>query len=186
MTDSATVDRPGRFAASMEGEDLLAAIAGMFTALGVLVFLQSLIAAGNASIDYQLNAVRLDGTVQEIEVVGAIVAIAVVLVSFVVGGWVAGRIAVVDGDRNGMGAALLFVLLVAVFGALGSWIGPEWNAFGNAALPDWFSQFAAADVTLKAVAAAAAGCVAALLGGAIGGGLGERFSTDPAPAAPLT
>jgi hypothetical protein len=157
------------------GADLLAGILGMFAALGVLVFLGSLIAAGAAGIPYQLNAIDLDGNLQEVEVVGAIMAIALVLVSFLVGGIAAGRMARYDGPINGAGAALWFLLLVAVFAALGAWVGEEYNAFAAVELPNWFGQIGADDVTLKAIAAGLAGAVAALLGGYIGGGIGEQY-----------
>ncbi|HSJ36123.1 MAG TPA: hypothetical protein VLB85_13815 [Acidimicrobiia bacterium] len=157
------------------GADLVAGLLGMFTALGVLVFLGSLIMAGNAGLDYQLNQVDLDGNLQEIEVVGAIVGILVVLAAFFVGGWAAGRMARYDGAINGMGTALWFLLVVAVFGALGIWLGQEYNAFAALDLPNWFGQIGADDVTLKAIAGALAGIVAALLGGYMGGMFGERF-----------
>lgn len=157
------------------GGDLIASVLGMFTALGVLVLLGALIAAGDASISYQLNAIDVDGNLTEVEVVGALVALAVLFVAFFVGGVAAGRSARYDGGINGAGAALLFVLLVAIFGALGKFVGADYNAFAVAGLPDWFSQFGADDVTLKAIAAGAAGIVASLLGGYVGGMLGEQF-----------
>ena len=160
------------------GADALAGLLGMFTALGVLVFLGALIAAGNAGIDYQLNQIDIDGNLQEVEVVGSIVAILVVLVSFIAGGWAAGRMARYDGAINGVGAALWFILAVAVFGALGLWFGQEYNAFAIAELPNWFGQIGADDVTLKSIAGALAGIVAAILGGGIGGMLGEQYHKD--------
>ena len=160
------------------GADPLAGLLGMFTALGVLVFLGALIAAGNAGIDYQLNQIDIDGNLQEVEVVGAIVAILAVLVSFIAGGWAAGRMARYDGAINGVGAALWFVLAAAVFGALGLWFGQEYNAFALAELPNWFGQIGADEVTLKSIAGALAGIVAAILGGGIGGMLGEQYHRD--------
>jgi hypothetical protein len=157
------------------GADLVAGILGMFAALGTLVFLGALLAAGAGEIPYQLNQIDLDGNLQEVEVVGALVAIAVVFVSFFVGGWAAGRMARYDGGINGVGVALWFILLVAIFGLLGSWFGAEYNAFSGANLPDWFAQIGADDLTLKAVAGAAAGIAAAVLGGGIGGMLGEQY-----------
>lgn len=160
------------------GADLVAGLLGMFAALGVLVFLSSLILAGNAGIDYQLNQIDLDGNLQEVEVIGSIVATAVVLASFFVGGWAAGRMARYDGGVNGIGAALWFILLVAIFGALGLWFGQEYNAFAAADLPNWFGQIGADEVTLKSLAGALAGIVAALLGGYVGGQLGEQYHKE--------
>lgn len=167
----------GRIEDRFGGADIPAAVVGMLAALGTLILLGSLLAAGAAGIAYELNAVDIDGNLSEVDVLGAIVAIIVILASFFVGGWAAGRIARYDGAVNGMGAALIFVLLVAIFGLLGSWFGAEYNAFAQAGLPDWFSQFAADDVTLKAIAAAAAGIVAALLAGYVGGQVGEAYHT---------
>ncbi len=160
------------------GADVVAGILGMFAALGALVFLGSLLAAGAAGIDYQLNQIDIDGNLQEVEVIGAIVAILVVLVSFFIGGWAAGRMARYDGGVNGAGVALWFILLVAIFGAVGVWFGQEYNAFAALDLPNWFGQMGVDDVTLKAIAGALAGIVAALLGGFIGGMLGEQYHRD--------
>lgn len=157
------------------GADALAGIFGMFAALGTLVFLSALLAAGNAGIGNQLNQIDFDGNLQEVEVVGSIVAIVVVLAAFFVGGWTAGRVARYDGGINGMGVALWFILLVAVFGALGLWLGQEYNAFAGVDLPNWFGQLGADEVTLKSIAGALAGIVAALLGGYLGGLVGETY-----------
>jgi hypothetical protein len=157
------------------GADVVAGILGMLTALGTLVLLGALLAAGAGEIPYQLNQIDVDGNLQEVEVVGAIVAIAVVFASFFVGGWAAGRMARYDGGINGVGVALWFILLVAIFALLGAWFGSEYNAFSAAELPDWFAQVGADDVTLKSIAGAIAGIVAALLGGGIGGMFGEQY-----------
>ena len=160
------------------GADPLAGILGMFTALGALVLLAALIAAGGANIPYQLNQIQPDGTLQEVEVVGSIVAILVIFFSFVAGGWAAGRMARYDGAVNGVGSALWFILLVAIFGAIGLWFGDQYNAFAPVDLPNWFAQIGADELTLKSVAGALAGIVAALLGGGIGGMLGEQYHRD--------
>lgn len=157
------------------GADVVAGILGMFAALGTLVFLGALLAAGADEIPYQLNQIDVDGNLQDVEVVGTAVAIVVVFVSFFVGGWAAGRMARYDGGINGVGVALWFILLVAVFGLLAAWFGTEYNAFAGVDLPDWFGQIGADDVTLKAIVGAIAGVVAALLGGGIGGMFGEQY-----------
>jgi uncharacterized membrane protein len=157
------------------GIDTPAALAGMFTGLGVLVFLGALIAAGAGGLDYQLNAIDIDGNVQDIEVVGAILAALVVFVSFLAGGWAAGRMARYDGGMNGLGAGLWAIFLVAVFAALGAWLGAEYNAFQRAGLPDWFSQFRGDDVTAAAIIWGAISVVLVLGGGYLGGKLGEAY-----------
>lgn len=157
------------------GADVVAGILGMFVALGVLVLLGALLAAGAGEIPYQLNQIDVDGNLQEVEVVGAVVALAVILVSFFAGGWAAGRMAHFDGGVNGAGTALWFILVVGVFGLLGVWVGQEYNALAGTGLPNWFAQIGTDDVTIKAIAGGAAGIVAALLGGYVGGLFGEQY-----------
>lgn len=159
------------------GIDTAAALMGMFTALGVLVFLGALIAAGAGGLEYQLNAFDLEGNAQELSTVGVVTAVLVVLGSFFVGGIAAGRMARYDGGINGIAAALWALLLVAIFAALGAWVGSEYNAFQQAGLPDWFSQLrlSSDEVTTVGIIAAIASVAAMFLGGYIGGKIGEMY-----------
>ena len=103
--------------------DFLASLLGMFTGLGVLIFLSSLIAAGAGGIDYQLNVLNPEGGLDEASVVGLVVAALVVFLSFIAGGFAAGRMARYSGGINGFGAGLWMILLVAAFAAVGAWVG---------------------------------------------------------------
>lgn len=170
-TDMATVrERYG-------GMDVPAALMGMFTSLGVLVFLGSLIAAGGGALEYQLNLFDLEGNATELTVVGIVTAAVVVLVAFFVGGIATGRMARYDGGKNGIGMALWTLLLVAIFAALGAFFGAEYNAFQQAGLPDWFSQFrlSSEEVTTLGIIAAAASIVAMFLGAYFGGRIGDLY-----------
>lgn len=157
------------------GVDTPAAILGMLTAFGVLVFLGALIAAGAGNIPYQLNAYDIQGNLQELAIGGVAVAVAVVFVSFLAGGWSAGRMARYDGGTNGVGVALWALLLVAIFAALGAWAGTEYNAFQQVGLPDWFSQIRGDGVTSIAVISAVLAVVAMFAGAYLGGRLGELY-----------
>ncbi len=160
------------------GIDTPAALAGMFLALGVLVFLAALIAAGARRLTFQLNAFDVEGNVQELAWAGVVTAVVVVLVSFFIGGWAAGRIARYDGGINGLASALWMLLLVAVFAGLGAWFGAEYNAFRSAGLPDWFSQFRSEDRTTIGVVGGTLAIVAMFAGGYLGGRLGEKFHRE--------
>lgn len=159
------------------GIDTPASLMGMFTALGVLVFLGALIAAGGGALEYQLNAFDLEGNAQEMTIVGLVVALVVVLASFFVGGLAAGRMARYDGGANGLAAALWALLLIAVFALLGVWFGAEYNAFQRAGLPDWFSQLrlASGDATAMGIIAAVLSILAMFGGAYMGGKLGEAY-----------
>lgn len=157
--------------------DFLASIVGMLAGLGTLVFLSALILAGSNSIDFQLNVINLEGQLDEASVVGLIVAGLVVFASFVVGGFAAGRMARYDGGMNGLGAGLWLILLVAIFAALGAWVGAEYNAFNQLDLPNWFAQLDVDELTAMAIVASAVLVIATLAGGYVGGRLGELYHT---------
>ena len=158
------------------GIDTPAALGGLFAAIGALVFLSSLIAAGAGSLAYQMNAIDIEGNLQEVEIAGMLLAAAVVFVSALLGGWVASRMARFDGLMNGIGVAVWMLLLVAVFAALGAWVGEEYNAFQRAGLPDWFAQLDVDDMTTEVVLASILGIVALFAGAALGGALGEGYN----------
>ena len=157
--------------------DLLASVVGMFAGLGTLVFLGALFAAGAGGIDYQLNMINEQGDLDEASVIGLIVAVVVVFASFVVGGFAAGRMARYQGGMNGFGAGLWMILLVAIFAALGAWVGTEYNAFNQLDLPNWFAQVDVDDLTTMAIVASLVLVAATLAGGYVGGRLGEIYHT---------
>lgn len=157
--------------------DFLASVIGMFAGFGTLVFLGALIAAGAGGIDYQLNIINEEGILDEASLVGLIVAAIFVFASFIVGGFAAGRMSRYNGGMNGLGAGLWMILLVAIFAALGAWVGAEYNAFNRAELPNWFAQIDVDDLTAMAAIASAVLVVATLAGGYIGGRLGETYHT---------
>jgi uncharacterized membrane protein len=156
--------------------DLVASILGMFAALGTLVFLTAIFAAGAANVELQTNLLTQDGTLNEVEIVGAIAAMAVLFVSFLVGGIAAGRMSRYDGGMNGMGTALWFLLLVTVFAALGAWVGEEYNAFALADLPNWVAQIDVEEVTTAAIIMSVVAVVVTLLGGYLGGRIGDSYN----------
>jgi hypothetical protein len=167
---------PVTAATARHGADLGASLSGMFAALGALAFLGALIAAGADSLDYQLNLIDLEGQVSEATLVGSAVALGVVFLAFLFGGWVAGRMAQFDGGINGLGAGLWLLVLAAIFALLGALVGPEFNAFGQAGLPDWFSSIRSDVRTPVAFAILAAFIAVVLAGGYLGGRAGEAFN----------
>jgi len=156
--------------------DLVASLLGMLTGLGMLVFLSALIAAGADRLDYQLNIVNPEGELDEASVIGLVIAGAVVFVSFLVGGFAAGRISRFSGGFNGFGSALWLILLVAVFAALGAFVGAEYNAFNRVDLPNWFAQIDVEDLTVMAAVASGTLVLLTLLGGYLGGRFGEAYN----------
>ena len=118
-----------------------------------------------ANVELQTNLLNQDGTLDDVEIVGAIAAMVVLFVSFLVGGIAAGRMSRYDGGMNGLGTALWFLLLVTVFAALGAWVGEEYNAFALADLPNWVAQVDVEEVTTAAIVMSMVATVVTLLGG---------------------
>lgn len=179
QTIRGTETRMGSVRERFGGVDTPAALMGTFTALGVLVFLGALIAAGGGALEYQINAFDLEGNATELTIIGIVVALLVVLAAFFVGGIAAGRMARYDGGVNGIATATWALLLVAIFAALGAFLGAEYNAFQRAGLPDWFSQLriAGGDATALGVVAAVLNVAVMFLGAYLGGKIGETYHT---------
>jgi hypothetical protein len=156
----------------------------MFASLGLIAFVGALIAAGANELAFQLNLIDVGGQMLELSMVGAGLALMVVFLAFLFGGWVAGRMSLGRGGLNGLGTGLWLLLLVAVFALAGALWGPEYNAFGPAGLPDWFSAIRSGVRTTGSLVVAVLFAAAALAGGFAGGRLGETFRhrVEPLPS----
>jgi hypothetical protein len=145
------------------GFDAGAAIAGLLAATGMTAVLGG-IAGAIGTIGYQLDT----GTTETLSTTGFVVGLVVLVVSFLVGGWVAGRVARYDGGLNGLVAGGLFVGLSAIMAGMGAWFGERYDVFADISLPQWFSNLSSATAVLSAVVALGACIVAAWFGGVAG------------------
>ena len=159
------------------GGDIPATIGGLLAAIGTMIILGGVITGGAGNIAYQTGVFDDDGNVEELSIAGTVAAIVVLFVSFIVGGWVASRMARFDGARNGLIVALWFSVLVVVFGALGIWAGAEYNVFAALDLPDWVSHWDNQDVTTATALLASAAALVTYAGGYLGGVLGDVYNT---------
>ncbi len=153
------------------GLDVPATLAGALAALALAVILGGIIGAAVSGFGYQWG-VEVDGIEQELSIGGMAAGVVVLFLAFLVGGWTAGRMARFDGGRNGLMTAVWVLILAAILGGLGAWLGSEYDVFAEVDLPQWFSGDA---VTGAAIASGVASAIAMLLGGFLGGRLGERF-----------
>lgn len=153
----------GRFG----GLDMGATLGGAFCALGITVLLGGLF-AGAGRVVY-VNGLRDAPTATTGSVVAGIV---VIVVAFLAGGWVAGRMARYDGGRNGMVTALWFMIFAAATSALGALLGESYNVFAGQRLPQWFTDSAR---TTAAAGSAAVAFVLMIGAGYVGGVVGGRY-----------
>jgi hypothetical protein len=156
------------------GLDIPAVLSGMLVGLAMLVILAGLASAAIGELAFQTG---IEGNQTELSVGALITAGAVLFLSFLTGGWAAGRMARYNGALNGFMVALTFVILLGVLAALGAIAGDAYNLFDNlqvakARLPDWFS---ADTVTTAAIVSAIAFAVVTFLGAILGGLWGARF-----------
>lgn len=147
------------------GFDVAAAFAGMLAALGLTVLLAG-IAGAAGTIGYQRGT-----SAGDLSTGGLVTGMAVLLISFFVGGWVAGRMSRYDGVLNGLLCALLFVALAGAMSALGNYLDDKYDFFHNVQLPQWFSG---AD-TRAALVTAALGIAVMVIAAALGGAIGSRY-----------
>lgn len=146
--------------------DVPATIAGALAALGTLVLLSSLVGAAVGTIGYQTDVEN-----QDLSIGGLVAGLVVLLLACLVGGWVAGRIARHKGGLHGLVSVLWLVLLAAALAALAAVAGDEYDVTERVGLPSWFSSDALGAVAIGTGLLALA---LALLGGWLGGRLGER------------
>jgi hypothetical protein len=150
------------------GFDAGASIAGALAALGATVLIGGIL-GGIGTIGYQLDLER--GT-EELSAAGLIGGLVTLFVAFLIGGWVAGRMARYDGGRNGLMTAVWFILAAAALAAIGAWLGDRYNVFDDLAVPRWFSDNA---TTAVAIISGVGAAVVMLAAGFVGGLLGARY-----------
>jgi hypothetical protein len=149
--------------------DLRATIAGALAALGTLLLLSSLLGAAAGAIGYQTGVDDKD-----LSIGGLIGGLIVLFIACLVGGWVAGRMARRKGALHGLVAIVWLVVLTAVLAALAALAGDKYDVTERVGLPTWF------DPDALGAAAIITGLIALalmLLGGWLGGRLGERRET---------
>ena len=150
------------------GFDAGASLAGALTALGVTVLLGGLL-GGIGTIGYQMDLER--GT-DELSLAGLVGGLVTLVVAFLIGGWVAGRIARYDGGRNGLMTAVWFIFAAAGLALLGAWLGDRYDVFADLQVPQWFSDNA---TTATAVISGVVAAIVMLAAGFVGGLIGARY-----------
>ena len=150
--------------------DIPATLGGFLAALGSLLLLTALVGAVIGAIGYQSG---LSGSRDELSISGLIAGLMCLFVAFVIGGWVAGRMARHHGERHGLMTAVWTILLAALFAVLGALLGAEYNVFSSLNAPQFFS---AAALTAGAIISGIVALAVMLVGGFLGGRMGEASS----------
>ncbi len=151
------------------GIDIPSSLIGMLAALALTAILAGLVGAAIGVVGYQKD---LENELEELSLASLIGGIAVLFVSFLVGGWAAARMARYDGVGNGLMTAVWAIILAAIASALAAAFGDEYDVLRDINMPQWFSTEA---LTAGAIISGAVAILAMLLGGALGGLWGESY-----------
>ncbi len=156
------------------GFNIGAAFFGWLVAVGIAVLLTALLSAAGAAIGLtNLSEGEAESNAETISIVGGILLIVVLAISYYAGGYVAGRMSRFDGGRQGMGVWLIGLLATVALAILGAIAGSEYNLFSQLNLPripiDEGSLAGGAAIALVLV------LLATLLAAISGGKVGERY-----------
>jgi hypothetical protein len=150
---------------------------GWLTATGMAVLLTALLAAAGAGVSLATN---LDETAadpnraQTVGLIGAIVLLVIIFLSYLAGGYVAGRMARFSGARQGFGVWLWAVIIAVVVAILGVVGGTQFNLLANL---NTFPRIPIneGDLTTAGLITAIAVALVALVGAVLGGLAGMSF-----------
>jgi len=146
---------------------------GWLTATGTAVLLTALVAAGGTAVGV-LNGDSVsnpDFGVTWRGVRGAVVIVAILLVAYYCGGYVAGRMARFNGLKQGAAVFVWAIVVALLVAALGALAGTQWNALSTVTGVPRFSagpSRVTADGMLVGLVAVAGALVGSLLGGLAG------------------
>ena len=152
-----------------------AAFFGWLVAIGMGVILTAIVAAAGA-------AIRLTDTVDAnaakngagtISIVGGALLIAIAIVAYYCGGYVAGRMSRFDGARQGFGVWAFGLIITLLVGAAGAILGDQYNVFEDLKLPR--IPVSTSDLTTGGAIALAAIVIGSLLAAIAGGKVGQRY-----------
>lgn len=154
---------------------------GWVTATGMTVLLTALVAAAGAGVGLEVGTSDVAGAAQdqglsaeEIGWAGVVLVIAVVLLAYYSGGYVAGRMARFDGIRQGIGVFLWTIIAAVVAAVLGAVAGSQYDVLDELnAFPRIPSDLS--ELSVQAVVALVGVIAAALVGAMLGGLAGMHF-----------
>ena len=152
-----------------------AAFFGWLVAVGLGALLTALLsAAGTALAFSEFDSVgEAVNNAETLGIVGGILIIAVALISYFAGGYVAGRMSRFDGGRQGLGVWAWSIAIIVLLAIIGLIAGDEYNLFAGLNLPR--IPIDEGDITVGGVIVLVAVLLGTLLAAMAGGKAGERY-----------
>ncbi len=159
------------------GFTFASAFFGWLVAVALTVLLAGVLGAAAAATGASLSITPSEAQDEAgtIGLVSAAALLAVLLLSYFAGGYVAGRMARFDGGRQGLGVWVLGLLVTVIVGVLGAVFGQQYNVFDRvdlASLPVPTDSLSTGGVLALLVV-----LVGTLLAAMLGGKAGQRYHT---------
>jgi MFS family permease len=156
------------------GFNIGAAFFGWLVATGLAVLLTAILSAAGAAIGLsELSGLEARSGADTISIVGGALLLAVLVISYYAGGYVAGRLSRFDGARQGVGAWLFGILITLLLAAAGAIFGSEYNVLTQLNLPR--IPVDEGGLATGALIALAAILIGTFLAALVGGKAGERY-----------
>jgi hypothetical protein len=174
--DAVVVDREARLRQRDEfgGINWGAGFFGWIVAVGIGVLLTAIVSAAGAAIGLtNTSASTATANAGTIGIVGGALLIAIAVIAYYAGGYVAGRMSRFDGARQGLGVWLIGLVVTLAVAAAGAILGDQYNVFDTLNLPR--IPVNASDLTTGGAIALAAIVVGSLLAAIAGGKVGQRY-----------
>jgi hypothetical protein len=151
-----------------------AAFFGWLVAVGLGSLLLGIVAAAGAAIGLtQVSGNEAQSNAETIGLGGAIVLLAILMIAYYCGGYVAGRMSRFDGARQGFGAWLFGILVTVALAIVAVVLGSEYNVLEQLNLPSL--PVGDSTLTTGGAIALAAVLLGSLLAAIVGGKAGERY-----------
>jgi hypothetical protein len=152
-----------------------AAFFGWIVAIGIGVLLTAIVSAAGAAIGLTNNLSGKDAQSHAgtIGIVGGALLIAIAVIAYYAGGYVAGRMSRFDGARQGFAVWLLGLVITLLVAGAGAILGDQYNVFEQLNLPR--IPVSASDLTTGGAIALAAIVVGSVLAAIAGGKVGQRY-----------
>ena len=151
-----------------------AAFFGWLVAVGLGSLLAGILAAAGAAIGLtEVSGTEAEQNAESIGLGGAIALLAVLMIAYYCGGYVAGRMSRFDGARQGFGAWLFGIVVTVLLALAAVILGSEYNVLERLNLPAL--PVGESTLTTGGAIALAAVLLGTLLAAIVGGKAGERY-----------
>ncbi len=147
---------------------------GWLCATGVAALLTALLtAAGAATGLTNVTAEQASNRAQTIGIAGGIALLVVLMNAYYAGGYVAGRMARLDGARQGLGVWVVSIVVAMVLGGVGAVVGAKYNVLAGLNLPR--VPVSEGTLTTAGIVSLVAIVLGTLLAAVLGGKVGNRY-----------